>query len=324
MPLKPPSFGSQQYWDTRFTANPSPFEWLESPTALDPFLTEALNATGESDPQLLHIGCGTSLLSYHLRAHVRKPEQIHNLDYSEVAVEVGQRREVELYNPKLARGEGETKVVENGAIASRSRSTGTDGSFQQETVEPKALYMRWSTANLLDHSSLLRVCQPSTYTLVIDKSTSDCIACSDDLYVPLPYHVTTPQGRPSSNLTESTEPIHPLHIMAIHLALVTKPKGRWISLSYSMERYPFLRDSPIASSSLTQQDDLDNIPKEIIDGGFPNPSLLWRLVGKYAMEAPPPAEPSNGQNGLAVVHRPKVMHWIYVLERTHMQLVVQK
>jgi hypothetical protein len=75
-----PSFGSQDYWNTRFMANSNPFEWLEAPTVLDPFLVDALNTTADPDPRLLHIGCGTSLLSYHLRAHVKNPAQIHNVD----------------------------------------------------------------------------------------------------------------------------------------------------------------------------------------------------------------------------------------------------
>ncbi|KAF2691069.1 hypothetical protein K458DRAFT_438773 [Lentithecium fluviatile CBS 122367] len=271
MPPKAPSYGSHEYWDARFTANANPFEWLEAPNVLDPYLSEALRATTDSDPRLLHIGCGTSLLSFHLRAHVNNPGTIHNVDYSEVAVRVGRQREVDLFKAERASHQDQTP-------------------FQPS-------YMRWSGADLLNPSSLLKACPPSTYSTVVDKSTSDSIACSDDLYVPLPYHITiSPKLASPSALTLSPEPIHPLHVLAIHLALVTKPKARWVSLSYSNDRYP----------------------------GFPDPSLFWKLVGKYDIEPPPPAEPPNDNNGTTTVHRPKVFHWIYVMERTDVNLYVRK
>ncbi|PSN59083.1 hypothetical protein BS50DRAFT_509142, partial [Corynespora cassiicola Philippines] len=47
------------YWDNRFTSNSHPFEWLEAPNALDPYLVAALNEASEPQPQVLHIGCDT-------------------------------------------------------------------------------------------------------------------------------------------------------------------------------------------------------------------------------------------------------------------------
>ncbi|PSN72787.1 hypothetical protein BS50DRAFT_482795 [Corynespora cassiicola Philippines] len=291
MPPQPPSFGSQQYWDNRFTSNSHPFEWLEAPNALDPYLVAALNQASEPQPQVLHIGCGTSLLSYHLRAHVDNPVQIHNVDYSKVAVEVGKKREIDIYDK-----------TEESTLSSTPQDKGST-------------HMRWSSADLLDHSSLLQACDPSAYSIIVDKSTSDSIACADDVYVPLPYHIgTRAPRRRSTALTKSTEPIHPLHILAIHLALVAKPGAKWISLSYSMDRYPF--------EDAILDEDLDNIPQKVIDSGLPDPATLWRLEGKYEIEVPPQESP-QGNGAAFTTHRPKVLHWVYVLVRTDVEVFVR-
>ncbi|KAF2869995.1 hypothetical protein BDV95DRAFT_497079 [Massariosphaeria phaeospora] len=290
MPPKVTPFGSQDYWNNRFTANSHPFEWLEAPTALDPHLFAALKHTNDENPEILHIGCGTSLLSDHLRAHINNPAQIHNLDYSEVAITVGRKREVDLYANK-------------DAIRDQLPAT---------SKPQRPTYMRWSTANLLDHSSLLTCCQPSTYSIVVDKSTSDSIACSEDVYVPLPYPVSIsrdPHSSSSSEHTTSFEPIHPLHVLAIHLALVSKPKARWISLSYSTDRFPFLHHPP---PELHKQ--------ELERAGLPNPGTLWRLEAKYEIEVPPAAAPEDS-NG--TIHRPQILHWVYVLERTDVEVAVR-
>ncbi|KAF2274564.1 uncharacterized protein EI97DRAFT_422255 [Westerdykella ornata] len=283
MPPQPPSFGSQEYWDTRFTSNSNPFEWLEAPTALDSYLVEALRSTEDESPQILHIGCGTSLLSYHLRAHVDNPELIHNLDYSDVAIKVGKQREIDIY----------------------------EGEVVQSPANRDMRYMRWSTADLLSHSSLLHVCNPNTYYVIVDKSTSDSIACSEDVYVPLPYPIGTTSDISTSPVAESPEPIHPLHILAIHLALVTKPGAYWISLSYSEDRFPFL-PHPSAHASATHHD--------LIDNGFPDPGQLWRLEARHEIEV---LQSPTGDAADKVVHRPRVVHWVYVLRRTDVEVFVR-
>ncbi|KAF1974961.1 hypothetical protein BU23DRAFT_459887 [Bimuria novae-zelandiae CBS 107.79] len=301
MPSAPPSFGSQEYWNKRFTANSHPFEWLEAPNVLDPYIVDALRGSRGPDPQLLHIGCGTSLLSYHMRAHVEKPGQIHNVDYSDVASDVGRKREAEIFNADA--------LVE-------------EKSQNSDACTPS--YMRWSTADLLDHSSILKACEPSSYSVIVDKSTSDSIACSDDIYVPLPYHVVTSiEDFSNTVLTQSSEPLHPLHILAVHLALATKPGGRWISLSYSTDRYPFLKSpltEPTPETSQTAMNSASLPLQGTNQDGFPDPSTLWRLVGKYEIE---PQAPSKSSPGHGITHRPKVLHWIYVLERTDVPLFVR-
>ncbi|KAF2189450.1 hypothetical protein K469DRAFT_625080 [Zopfia rhizophila CBS 207.26] len=265
----PPSFGSPQYWNNRFTSNPNPFEWLEPPNALDFHLVSALNESQDQNPQILHIGCGTSLLSFHLRAHVNHSKQIHNVDYSDVAIEIGKKRELEIFGP--------------------------DHILQYQENK----HMRWSVVDLLSHTSLHFVCKPSSYSIIVDKSTSDSIACADDVYVTLPYPLSTssPHAPFMSALSQSSEPIHPLHILAIHLAFLTKPGGRWISLSYSQDRFPFLHLPPIPS--------------------LPDPGKLWWLESKYEIEVPEVT--AKGRGGTAV-HRPKVLHWVYVILRTDVAL----
>ncbi|CAO2650784.1 Nn.00g020760.m01.CDS01 [Neocucurbitaria sp. VM-36] len=276
MPSKKPSFGSQEYWNTRFTLNVDPFEWLEAPDALDSAITDALRATDDCKPTLLHVGCGTSLLSYHLRAHVKDPRQIHNLDYSDVAVSLGKQREHDLHGAR--RGEN------------------------------SEVFMRWDTVDLLDHTSLLAACKPCAYAAIIEKSTSDAIACSEDVYIPLPYPIAVRSYAPIDlDLRQSSEPIHPLYVMAVNLALVAKPRARWIALSYSNDRFPFVDAS--SNTGLEAHK-------------FPDPHTLWKLVEKRevggAEQEPPESTVDN-----VVTHRPKVLNWIYVLERTDVPLFMR-
>jgi hypothetical protein len=276
MPSKqPPSFGSQAYWNDRFASNTDPFEWLEAPNALDPHIADSLKATLTPKPELLHIGCGTSLLSYHLRSHVDNPIQIHNLDYSDVAIEVGKIREQEIYQ------------------------------------DPKAnvACMRWDAADLLDYQSLMRACKRATYSVIVDKSTSDSIACADDVLVPLPYPLAVRSYDPLDlDSAKPPERVHPLVVMTVNLALVTKPGARWIALSYSNDRFYFLDSSA-----------MDVIPQGV---AFPHPGDLWHVVEKHEVENIE-EHVRNEKRDDAVTHRPKVCNFVYILERTHLPLFVR-
>ena len=48
---------------------------------------------------------------------------------------------------------------------------------------------------------------------------------------------------------------------------------------------------------------------------FPNPSALWKLIEKYQVE-PTNTQPSDEHSEPEITHRPKVLNWVYVLERT--------
>ena len=270
----PPSYGSQEYWNDRFSAETEPSEWLEAPETLDSFSRDALNSSKDVDPEVLHVGCGTSLLSHHLRTMVPDPARIHNLDYSNTAIKLGRERERNLCNDDRASG----------------------------------ISMRWDAVDLLNHTSLLSACKPGAYSVIVDKSTSDCIACADDVYIPLPY----PVGRHGDlthdlDLRQSPDPIHPLHIMAVHLALVTKPGARWITLSYSNDRFPFVDGLYSSRPHLS---------------GFPETGTLWKILDKRQVEKEK-EDLSNSSSSESVVHRPKTYNWVYVLERTEVLLSVR-
>lgn len=274
MSPRAPSFGSQDYWDQRFTTHTTPFDWLSAPDALDPFITEALNAIDQPQPRILHIGCGSSLLSQHLKTHVQEAHQVHNVDYSTVVIDAEKKRDWD-------------QVI-----------------GEEEHVHAP---MRWDAVDLLSLSSLLSVCKLGAYSVVVDKSTSDAVSCADDVTVPLPCRISTTSESTSGNEIEVKSEeiaVNPLRLMAVHLALVTEPGARWISLSYTSDRYPFLEGEAAENGTA--------------DADMPDPRLLWTVVGKHQIEA---KERGDGSDD-GVTHRPKVYHCVHVLQRTNTQLFI--
>jgi hypothetical protein len=255
MPSSTPSFGDLEYWNRRFTKEDA-FEWLADFTVLEPWLKREI--TGRSCPQVLHIGCGSSALSMQLRDLVGSPQQIHNVDYSEVVVEKNRQREHKL-------------------LCSSKAST-----------EP----CRWSTLNLLSVSQVLDFRKSGKgYDMIVDKSTSDAISCSEDVLVALPYHFKT---NGSSQVSQPTErKVYPLHVLAVNLAFLARPGCSWVVLSYSADRFSYWNDGHNAE-------------------GMPHPSELWRLERHEKIEQSP--DPDD------TVHRPPVMHHLYILRRTDVRL----
>jgi EEF1A lysine methyltransferase 4 len=269
MPSMPPSFGSKDYWEQRFNNDPMAFDWLAPSEALDDAIKDAIEAFGGHRPTVLHIGCGTSDLSLRLRSHF-DPQFITNLDFALGAIEIGRNAEI-------------------------MDSTASEG------------HMRWAVGDLLDLSfveSELRLNERKRhpYDIVIDKSTSDSISCAEDVLVRLPYSFN--DGMPDYLTTAK---IPPINVLAVHLAALTPPSnGRWISFSFSDDRFPFLqaqwRDQP-------DEEPLD----EQGDEAFPDPARLWRLEKKKAVPAP---EQPSGHVQASPVYRPAIYHWLYVLLRT--------
>ncbi|XTI88334.1 hypothetical protein V2W45_482544 [Cenococcum geophilum] len=172
--------------------------------------------------------------------------------------------------------------------------------------------MYWDTADLLSLHSILSVCRPASYFLIVEKYCSDSIACAEDILISVPYPLAfvSPPLPPSPHNPLNPTPVRPLpHTPAPHLALVTQPGGRWIAFSYSSLRFPFLTSSPSSDSETWE----DAVPDELLMHGFSDPTRLWMLERKEAVEAPP-------EGGVGVVHRPKVSHWLYVLVRTRKEL----
>lgn len=256
MPTSTPSFGDLEYWNTRFIKEDT-FEWLADFTVLEPWLKQAIaERTGsKGKPQVLHVGCGSSALSLQLRDLVDSPQQIHNVDYSDVVIERNRQREYEMLRSSKAERES----------------------------------CRWSTLDLLSVSQVLDFGGPE-YDVIIDKSTSDAISCAADVAVKLPYRIKTTGPGQSCHSSEAT--VYPLDILAIHLAYLARPGCSWIVLSYSASRFSHMQD-------------------EATTKGLPRPSELWSLERHEKIEQPP--DPND------TVHRPPVMHHLYVLRRTSVQ-----
>ena len=300
-----PSFASQQYWDERFSKDSSAFDWLISAAALRDVATGWIPAKVLLDAEILHIGCGTSDANV-LREMVRSPEQVHNVDYSAAAVEAGRAREQEVL---VKEAEAEPLVDMTDSVQDK---------FRTESLTPPS--MRWSCLDLLSFYATLSLAeqQPERgkmYDLILDKSTSDSIACGSDVRLQLPYPLSIngwTRGILASGVVDHAD-VHPLHILAVHLAALTTPRtGRWIAISYSDGRFPFL--PPYAQSASH-----GFLPDSAIKAGFPHPNQLWKLEAKERIE-PRAEEETLAQRRKRLkegtVHRPQIAHWIYVLVRT--------
>jgi hypothetical protein len=301
---QPPSFASQDYWESRFQHNSSSFDWLLPASGLDEQITDALSNCNSSRPTILHIGCGTSLLSFHLRNHVQSPSQIHNLDFSAHAIEWGRMNE----NRTFGSEKGETQSPTSDEATHNSCGKDFKGKAEDQS-------MNWSQVSLLSLNSILSACPTPDYTLVVDKSCSDAIACGEDLEVTLPFPLRK-ASKDSNDLTISTikrdvlprsYSVHPINMLALHLALVTPPRARWVALSYSADRFSFIT---------TPRSSEDSLPVELWSSGFPLPSDYWKLTRKSSIELNQASDKTSGE----LVHRPAISHWVYVLERTEMEL----
>ncbi|KAK7612046.1 hypothetical protein JOL62DRAFT_499980 [Phyllosticta paracitricarpa] len=315
-----PSFSSPEYWESRFRKDPSAFEWLLSPNCLDKHVLEALAAASSPSPDcssspslplpcVHHIGCGTSAMSFQLRRLVDDPAQVHNTDYSPAAVEIGRNREREMF------GDGEGGEDS----ATRRYDSASTGS-------PSSERMRWSTIDLLSLRAIAPLAHPHPpYAVIVDKSTSDCISCVDDVTITLPYALqpvetdSTSAAATAAAKPQTTAKIHPLHLLAVHLAHHTRPGGRWLAVSYSGARFPFVPPYP-------ERADEGRLDAEMLERGFVHPGRLWRLerremVGAEVQEGEKGEGEGGGNEGAAqVVHRPRIVHFLYVLVRTDLRL----
>ncbi|EWC48928.1 hypothetical protein DRE_00233 [Drechslerella stenobrocha 248] len=259
------SFGDREYWDSRFAKDPSGFDWLLPAEALDNAIAEAVAASSSQAPRILHIGCGTSSLSSRLCSLVGSSDRVCNVDFSSVAIK-----------------------------ASRAR----------EAAEMPGSRMQWVVANLLSLDDILTLGKSSElggglYDIVVDKSTADAISCGEDVPVPLPYPLRVPTMLEAEQDTsdQSTGLVHPLSLLAVHVASLVPSGGRWLVLSYSSSRFHFLKREDHASSESL-----------VGTGAFVDPLQLWEVAQEEPFDAPQAGEP--------VVGRPVVKHVLYTLIRT--------
>jgi hypothetical protein len=159
----------------------------------------------------------------------------------------------------------------------------------EATFEPTS----WSTLDLLSASQILDLAASGErYDIIIDKSTSDAISCGEDVMIELPYQTS---NLPTTQLKHSrtTKTMFPLDLLAHHLAYLANPGCRWIVLSYSSSRF-------------SHWDDRDNTE------GLSHPLELWDMERHEKIEQP--SDPKDA------VHRPPVMHHLYILRRTDVRL----
>ncbi|KAI9656794.1 MAG: hypothetical protein M1821_003433 [Bathelium mastoideum] len=292
-----PEFSSKSYWNTRFTTSPNSFDWLLPASSLDPLLRTTLASCPDPNPQILHIGCGSSWLAFHLRAHVAHPGQVLNIDFAEAAVALGRRKEAEMYP------EDDERL-----------SSGAE--WRGEEAEEERRMMRWEVADLLDLASLVAAAGGSAvaaprFSLVLDKSTSDAIACAEsvpaaDVFAGMDavFSGSDAHGTVSSlrnqSVWDASKTLDPMIVLSLHLAAVVVEGGSWIAVSHSQERFQFLgsNSSDAARDPCRKLNSLD-------------PKRFWNLERKEPLDAPEQTELSND-----AVSQPKIKHWLYVIVRT--------
>lgn len=301
-----PDFASKAYWEERFTADKKPFDWLIPATALRDVITDVSDTKTLRNCEILHVGCGTSESAI-LRELVGNPQQIFNVDYSEAAIGAAAEREQEL----LTEEQNSDHPLE------------TEES-QDAVQRPIPLRgMRWSCMDLLSLDSTLSLLERQLdesgklFDLVLDKSTSDSISIGQDVPLNVPYPLSIngwTRRILQSGTDDATANVHPLHVLAVHLAALTTPgSGRWIAISYSEDRFPFLPPFPRTVETGLLGDD-------IIKKGFTHPHQLWKLEKKEKVDLDAIREETLAERkkrlSAGPIHRPKVTHWLYVLRRT--------
>ena len=258
-----PEYHEASYWDSRFQHNPTPYEWLVSPAFFEPHITAAIEASRSPRPKILHIGCGSSELSYHLPKYVKRPSQVTNVDFSQEALDLGRK--------------GDSRL------------------------KP----MKWKYMDLTDHEHVAHMLgdpmkDEGMFNVIIDKSTIDAVACG----WPKPLHICHHEwldGQPNHGVTVREGPLTNLPLpclMAVHLALLARPGCRWVCVSFSAERFDFLKDPLVLDERKAKL-----IPMTAGD--------LWWLEKKEAIEI----EEYDYEGTTGTVHKPKVFYWLYILKR---------
>jgi EEF1A lysine methyltransferase 4 len=149
-----------------------------------------------------------------------------------------------------------------------------------------------------DSMPSIRSAYNERFSVVIEKSCADAIACGEDIAIPIPYHL-----HQTANHTKTTGEamyIHPVCLLAIHLAALTKPGGTWIVLSYSETRFDCLGSEEGGDEHFHESKNL---------GTVPDPALLWIMVMK-------PEKISQAERMEGSVYRPKIAQWLYIFRRT--------
>lgn len=310
MAQDPPPYGTSAYWDERFKTDTEAYDWLEDASILDQDIKSALkvHADDAKPSRILHIGSGTSKLSLHLREFVKDPGQVQHADFSAEAVAWGRHQEQSTFGFEWDEGGADTKQIEGFGLV-------------PENLQFEMPMMQWTQTSLLSLDSVISTCALGGYQVIVDKSCCDAIACAAWTTVPVPYYFrldSTASPSPPTPNDEKDMPvfdddeysIHPINLLAIHLALVAPAGARWIALSFSKDRWPFLPDE----SQREERRAHPALPQSLLETGFPDPGKLWKIIKKEVIA------PEVDEAGREVAPRSTIQHWIYVLERTEVGL----
>jgi hypothetical protein len=280
----PPLYADQTYWESRFKQE-SQFEWLGTGDLLLNHLRYHLKMCNEGPsfdrdlPRTLQIGAGNSHLD----------KKIINI-YKDLGMEGRKDRYPLVVNTDFSSAAVNRANAKNNQAEHRTSST------------------VWEISDALNWQNVRDLLQQyGRFDAVVDKSTSDAISCGENIvlqYMDQPGQISNDDSinpfcvqhmRLNGDKLISLEP---LHLLAIHMASLVNPGGVWTVLSYSANRFPFLKPA--------EADDFTRSP--IAAGRW------WRLKSVEEVEAP------SGQ-GREGVHAPTVMHSLYVLERTEVSCV---
>ncbi|KAH9937320.1 uncharacterized protein B0H18DRAFT_867595, partial [Fomitopsis serialis] len=233
-------------------------------------------------PRLLHIGAGNSTLSQRIReaydevhGHASWDESvIVNLDYSEAAVQNGQQAETVRTQ---GRGERSMRWVQADVL-------------QWEDLAPLVDWENGQDGGAFPHKR-----DGKPFAIVVDKSTSDAIACGEDIKLTASSrcHPAIQKHIVCNGVQEAS--LDPVQLLALNLASLVRPGGVWIILSFSSSRASFLGNH----SPKESREDTDTM----------DPALHWSLEEHHMVDAP------TGQSREGV-YAPPVQHHLYVLRRS--------
>ncbi|KIJ41956.1 hypothetical protein M422DRAFT_31569, partial [Sphaerobolus stellatus SS14] len=258
-------FSSRSYWENRFTTETS-FEWLQPSSSIIPAVEMEILKKDIPSPAILHLGCGTSDLSNHLRKLLSRLNRPLQRD---------PRMESVILNVDFAAGAIET-------------------SRQHERAEFGDEQMRWAVLDTLDRKAFEQCCLdncPRLFDVLVEKSYSDALACGEE--IPLQSSTINPDPLPDVSVeTQSaiqSTVMTPEAASAIYLASVTKAGGLWIAVSYSSERFDFLKNSCSPAAS------------------------FWSIESARTLLV---SDDDSNDTRAGPVHRPQIAHYLYILKRT--------
>ncbi|KAF8522752.1 hypothetical protein BU17DRAFT_86654 [Hysterangium stoloniferum] len=246
-------FSSLNYWEHRFSSEPA-FEWLQPSSYLLPTLASELQSMREQQNELaiLHTGCGSSDLSNRLRQLCTAGEHAKH----------------------------QTTIL-NVDFSSRAIKIGQSRELEA-FGEQTAKGMCWAVVDLLHWGSLRQACAEvgkRQFDLIVEKSCTDAIACGPDVEL---------QELPEDGaVSSSPQLLAPEVVMAVYLGRVTNPGAAWIALSYSAERFDFLKDRCQFASSIWTMEKVERVSTE---------------------------DHTEARADL-IVHRPEISHFMYTIRR---------